>query len=184
MFARFLALICLSLALLSACTTPTGGSYPATPTRSAMIERVIDHAMMGSRIGTELQPDRRSPQLIARQQTAKARAASRFLRPDAYWQDFEAIELSYATLLSQTETLAQEAYRKQMHKKLSYASDEDLLEFINDQHLLDNSNFLRTGRKYDLILEDYANFRRIYPENCLQSYMDAMAALARKYPTR
>lgn len=179
---RHLILICLLSALLGGCATGSGTSYPNTPARGALIDRIIDRAMQASRIGTDLREDIGTPQSIARKKTVQARAADRTGRSDAYWHDYEGIELSYAALLAKTDDLALEAYRKQMQAKLSYATDEELMEFANDQHLLDNNGFFYLGRRYDLIRNDYVAFRKIYPVNCLRSYVQAMDTLEKNYP--
>lgn len=184
MKSRYLILICLFSAFLSACVTTPSASYPSSPVRNALIENIIARSMQASRIGTELKENTGSPQSIAKRKTDLARQANRTPRPDAYWRDYQSIEQSYATVLSQTDDLALDAFRKQMQTKLSYATDDQLLEFSNDNRLLDNNTFLYLGRRYDLIRNDYAAFRKIYPVNCLRSYTQAMDDLEKKYPIR
>jgi len=175
---------CLLCPFLEGCATEEGLVYPATPARNALIASIIERAMLGSRIGLESKEETGSPEAIADEKITLAREANRIPRSEAYWNDYRAIELSYATLLAKTDELALQAYRTQMQNKLSLATDAQLQEFSGDNRLLDNNAFLYLGRRYDLIRNDYVAFRKIYPVNCLRSYVQAMDALEKKYPVR
>jgi len=181
LYALVFSLLC---AFLGGCATEAGLVYPGTPARNALMDRIIERAMLGSRIGLESKEETGSPGTIADEKIALAREANRIPRSEAYWNDYRAIELSYATLLAKTDELALQAYRTQMQNKLSLATDAQLQEFSGDSRLLDNNGFLYLGRRYDLIRNDYVAFRKIYPVNCLRSYVQAMDALEKKYPAR
>ncbi len=181
LYALVFSLLC---ALLGGCATEADLVYPGTPARNALMDRIIERAMLGSRIGLETKEEADSPETIADEKIVLAREANRIPRSEAYWNDYRAIELSYATLLAKTDELALQAYRTQMQTKLSLATDAQLQEFSADNRLLDNNAFLYLGRRYDLIRNDYVAFRKIYPVNCLRSYVQAMDALDKKYPVR
>jgi hypothetical protein len=181
LYALVFSLLC---ALLGGCATEAGVVYPGTPARNALMDRIIERAMLGSRIGLETKAETDSPETIADEKISLAREANRISRSEAYWNDYRAIELSYATLLAKTDELALQTYRTQMQNKLSLATDAQLQEFSGDNRLLDNNAFLYLGRRYDLIRNDYVAFRKIYPINCLRSYVQAMDALEKKYPVR
>lgn len=151
-----------------------------------MIDRIIDRSDMVTIIrkekaeGKSTKPD---PRELARTKTEKARAESKKQLPDAYWQEYNAIEVRFIEGINNTDALALEDYKRTLRDRLVTATDEELKQIDASPDLSQSPALKRVTSIYTMMAVGFFSDKNTYTRRALESYLNEMKQLNAKFGT-